>query len=839
MTARLVDVVGNTDEHALQLEGTVAGLFELQDRLVMDLSAAITRAARPVRGDREFSEPVRLTPGSSSSEGSEGAPRELVPNTARPDLAATGELAIDGELATDIDPDDSDADRDPEALGVPAPVPEARVAGAAAGGYPTVRATRAAASPIIDGLLDDAVWNDAVLVNQFVQTSPLDGAPATEDTEVWIAYDRSNLYFGFYAHYTDTSLIRANRVDRDRAGRDDWIAVMFDTFLDQQRAYRFSVNGYGVQGDAIINAGRGNRGPPGGGGDSSWDALFYSGGRLVEDGWTAEMSIPLKSLRYPGRGDGEHRWGFQITRTIQSKDETVVWSPVSRDIAGFLSEMGVLDGVTGLSTSRNLEILPTFTGVQVGELNEETGGFVNDDLSPDLGLNVKYGVTSDLTADFTVNPDFSQIESDRPQIAVNQRFPLFFPELRPFFLEGREIFDTAGSVNLVHTRTIVDPRFGGKLTGKAGDVTLGVLVANDEAPGKRDDATDPGFEQNAQFFMGRARYDLYSESYVGAIFTDREFLDSYSRVAGVDGRLRLGATHGVQFAAVTSANRDEAGIEKTGPMFDVNFGRNSRNLNYRVSYNSIDPDFATQTGFVRRVDTRRLNTNVSYSWWPEGTIINWGPNFSYLRNLDHQGVLQDEDFSGGVNVRFTNNIFVRASTRREMERFNDIEFRKTRYSVNGNVNASRWISFNVGANWGNQVRFIDDPFLGRSSSYDFRVTWLLTSRLRTNLSLDTSRFVDVRTNLEEFDIKIWRTFTTYQFTERLFVRNINEYNTFDRTVGFNLLVTYRVNAGTVFFIGYDDRLEEGFRIDEERFTTSDLERTRRAFFTKFQYLFRY
>ena len=809
LTAGLVDVQGGAATHVVRLDSVVDELFELQDRLVSELVAAVAPEADQLPSPPPSTDPrPRRGPNGGGGRGNGDGPETGSP--------VTGGLVVERG---------GNGDAQPGVFTV--------------AWRPTVGVVRASAPPVIDGLLDDPVWTGAVLIDQFVQTSPLDGAPATEATQVWIAYDHEHLYFGFYAHYTDTSIIRANRVDRDRAGGDDWIALMFDTFSDQQRAYRFSVNGYGVQGDAIINAGRGNRGPPGGGGDRSWDALFYSSGRLVDDGWTAEMSIPFKSLRYPARDDGNHRWGFQISRTIQGKDETVVWSPISRDIAGFLTQMGVLDGLSGVSTSRNLEILPTFTGIQVGQLDEATGRFGNGDLSPDLGLNVKYGVTSDLTADFTVNPDFSQIESDRPQIEVNQRFPLFFRELRPFFLEGQEIFNTASPINLVHTRTIVDPRFGGKLTGKAGNATLGVLVADDEAPGRRDDIADPGYGKTAQFFLGRARYDLYSESYIGGIFTDREFLDSYSRVGGVDGRFRLGATHSVRFIAVASANRDEAGNDKTGPMFDVGFSRDSRHWNYRLSYDSVDPDFDTMTGFVRRVDTRRIEANVRYRWWPESTVINWGPSFSYLRILDHDGVLQDEDYRASVNFRLANNVFVRANTRREMERFNEIDFRKQRSSFGGGINTSRWISFHFGANWGDQIRYIDDPFLGRLTSYDFNVTWRPTSRLRTNVQLDTSRFVDTRSDTEEFDIKIWRTLTTYQFTDRLVVRNISEYNTFDRTFGLNLLLTYRVNAGTVFYIGYDDRLEEGFRIDEEIFPTRNFERTRRAFFSKFKYLFRY
>ena len=214
--------------------------------------------------------------------------------------------------------------------------------------------------------------------------------------------------------------------------------------------------------------------------------LFDSGGTLVEDGWTAEMAIPFKSLRYPS--NDTHRWGFQIARSIRGKDETVVWAPVSRDISGFLPQMGLLDGLRGLSTSRNLEIQPTVTAIQAGSLDRSTGGF-DEARQPEGGVNLKYGVTSNLVLDFTYNPDFSQIESDRPQIEVNRRFPLFFSELRPFFLEGQEVFDVRGPVNFIHTRTIVDPRYGAKLTGKVGKATLGVLIANDEAPGKVD-ATD-------------------------------------------------------------------------------------------------------------------------------------------------------------------------------------------------------------------------------------------------------------------------------------------------------------------------------------------------------------
>ena len=452
---------------------------------------------------------------------------------------------------------------------------------------------------------------------------------------------------------------------------------------------------------------------------------------------------------------------------------------------------------------------------------------------------MKYGVTSNLTADFTLNPDFSQIEADRPQIETNQRYPLFFPELRPFFLEGQEIFRTPGRTNLVHTKTIVDPQIGAKLTGKTGNTTLGVLVANDAAPGKFDDPNAYGFGETANFVIGRARYDIYSQSYIGAIMTDREFLDSYSRVAGVDGRFRLGQTHRAQFLAVTSSHRDLDGNTLSGPMFNAELRRDSRHLSYSVDFNSIDPDFRTDAGFVRRVDMQQLDADIEYEWWPESWLISWGPQFRYRRNVDHAGVLQDEDFRADMSLRFARNVFFRADAQREMERFQGVDFHKTRFSMRNGINTSRRFSLFYGIDWGEQIRFVENPFLGRMFDYNISLTVLPTSRLNTQFRLDTARFSDMHTGGLVFDVKILRAFTTYQFTDRLLVRNILEHNTGNGKVGINLLFTYRVNAGTAFYIGYDDRLQEGIYLDRERFYNRDLQRQQRAFFTKLQYLFRY
>jgi len=860
ITARLVDTASGAVAAGVKVDGGTSEIFALQDRISADLADALVASAGRTHGSPARIGRAPLPPdvadgyGHGDGNGNEngyaggngGSPGGRFAAVAR--TGAPVETDVNGEIALGGAPMTAGFGV-AEGLGILT-------------GRPTMRPPRTRERPRVDGRLDDAVWRDALHITDFVQQSPVEGAPASEATDVWIAYDSQNFYLAVHAHYADPSLMRANRIDRDQAFEDDNIAIYFDTFLDQNRAYRFSVNGYGVQGDAVVNArgySRSARGRRTGSysmsrneiptGDSSWDALFDSGGQIVEDGFTAEMAIPFKSLRYPAQDrDIPHRWGFQIVREVRGKDENQVWAPVTRNISGFLTQVGVLEGLTNLSMSRNLEILPTFTGIQHGSLDGR-GNFVNKDPSPEGGLNVKYGITSNLTADVTFNPDFSQIESDLPQIEVNQRFALRYPELRPFFLEGAEIFQILGPLTFVHTRTIVDPEFGAKLTGKLGNTTLGMIVADDEAPGR----VEPGnlaYGRKANNIVGRARYDLYAESYLGAIFTHRGFMDSHSTLGAVDGNFRLGQTQGVGFKLAQTDHRDLDGVSRQGQMVDLSYRLNSRHWNSFVALYTLSPDFRHDVGFVRRVDTKRLYSRLGYNFWPESWIVNWGPSIQYGRNHNFANDLDDEDVRLGFTARFARNISFNTDVREEMERYRGIRFHKRAVSVGGQVNTSRTLVFGGYYRQGDEVKYEENPYLGKGGSGSFFAAVRPVSRFQSELNLSVSDFIDLRNGADTiFDVKILRTLSTYQFTDRFLLRNIAEYNTFDRKFGLNWLLTYRVNAGTAFYLGYDDHYQQADRlygdIDGDGFedqlfpSLTMMQQTNRAIFTKVQYLFRY
>src|SRR6267378_2831096 len=329
--------------------------------------------------------------------------------------------------------------------------------------------------PVIDGKLDDEVWKTAAVFKDFYQINPGDNIAPSKPTEAMIGYDAKTIYFAFHC-YDEPDKIRATVAKRDEVFGEDNVRVFLDTFNDQRRAYVLGWNPLGVQQDGIMTEGSGQ--------DFSVDIVMESKGMITTDGWTLEVAIPFKSLRYEA-GKGK-LWGFHVWRNIDRfNDEIDSWMPNSREISSLLSQEGHLTGLEDISTERTLEIIPSLTVSETGKrvaalppgaTGLDPGRFVNQPLKFDPGVSVKFGLTPTVTLDLTLNPDFAQVEADQTVVTANQRFPIFFQEKRPFFLEGIDIFNT--TISAVHTRAIVDPDAAVKLTGKRGRNTFGFLIAS-------------------------------------------------------------------------------------------------------------------------------------------------------------------------------------------------------------------------------------------------------------------------------------------------------------------------------------------------------------------------
>src|SRR5437868_2548990 len=407
-------------------------------------------------------------------------------------------------------------------------------------------------------------------ITGFIAREPADGAEPTQNTDVYLAYDQHNLYAVFVCWDTEPEKIRARMARREDVFSDDSAEIMIDTFHDARRGYAFAANPFGIQWDALWTEGTtaGGQAADFGGFDMSFDTVWNSEGHLTSRGYVLLMSIPFKSLRFPSRR--QQTWSIILNRSIPRTNENLFWPRISNRIQGRFNQAATLEGLEDISPSRNMQFNPygafrTFRGID--QRNPAHPFFEGRAFKPDVGLDSKFILRDSFVLDTTVNPDFSQVESDQPQITVNQRFEVFFPEKRPFFLENSNYFSTP--INLVFTRRIAHPEYGLRLTGKSGLWVVGVLASDDRAPGEIVPPSDPHSGERATFTIARLSRDIFDQSTIGAIFTDREFGGGYNRVGGIDANLKINQNWRVQGAAVTSSTLNVDRSHSAGPGYKV------------------------------------------------------------------------------------------------------------------------------------------------------------------------------------------------------------------------------------------------------------------------------
>jgi hypothetical protein len=664
-------------------------------------------------------------------------------------------------------------------------------------------------------------------ISGFIQNYPRDGQPATEETEVWLGYTKSALYLVFICHDHHPEEIRGHLARRENILKDDSVSVLLDPFQDHRIGVLFIVNPAGVQADAAWSEANGQ--------DYSYDQVWDSEGQVTDKGWMALMAIPFRSVRFRPNGAD---WGVVFGRNFPRNSETDNWPHISANITGVLSQEATLHGIQGVTGSHNVQINPYVLGQNertletVDPLNPY---FSSRHLEGTAGGEVKAILKDSIIFDATINPDFSDVESDQPQFTVNQRYPVYFPELRPFFLENANYFVTP--ITLVYTRNIVHPEYGGRVTGKMHHTNMGLFAIDDREPGQTVAPGDALYNKRATIAVGRVSQDLGKGSSIGAIDTDEEFGQGWNRIGGVDFTWRVNSKWTAMGQMVESSTKGtvDSGTPPSysaGPASTFQLSRNGHAFNLQSMYQDMSTGFQTQLGFIQSSNFRNGQAHATYQWYPKHrTLQSIGLESSQNIAFDHQGdrvfrYLSYDPFFllprniviapiGGENSDTVSPQSYPALTHftNFTENFGGIVFRGAPFpQFNFNMNFFRGGNVNY-----NPVAGHAPSLMNQESSQV-----LFTLQPLRQLTADNTYLLDrdhsVASGALVYETQTFRTKVNYQFTRAISARVIVEYDTTlanhnetsllrTKEVGTEALFTWLPHPGTAIYIGYNNDMQ--------------------------------
>jgi hypothetical protein len=727
----------------------------------------------------------------------------------------------------------------------------AAVAPRGASGQRTLTISRAAGPIRVDGNLDDPGWEGAARTRGFTEMRPREGHPAPVETEVLATYDGTHVYFAFIAHDPDPSRIRATLQQRDQIFSDDFVGVMLDTHGDANLGYYFFASALGVQGDAQVSPNNE---------DWSIDFVYQTAGRITGTGYIVEMAIPFSSLRFPNRPVQE--WRITFARSYpRSSQHQFSWSPLSMDNPCVMCQLGYLQGIEGITAGGTLEILPAVVASQAGRLSTpgDPSSFEQGSVSASASLGAKYVFRSGWMAEGTVNPDFSQVESDAAQVDVNTTFALFYPERRPFFQEGMDLYDTR--MNVFYSRSINAPQAAAKVAGRQGRTSFGYIGARDE----HTPFILPFEERSVVLQAGpsttnvvRLRHNVYGDSHVGALLADRRMDGGGSgTTVSADASLRFATNY--RFAAhlvgshtaepddptlsaripnIGFGRGDDSytaafdGEEFSGHAASLLLARNARTWSWNVGYSEASPTYRADAGFQSRNDFRRTT-----GW----TGVTLHPNRHGVERLSGGvGVGSSWNFEGtgkeawvnpSLSVALPRQTHVGIGTNLRRETFRDVEMEGlTRYTINVNSAFSDLMSAGFFVGTGRSVaRMFATPEVGRGTDAMLWATIRPLQRLVIEPSL-TYAELNRLDGEEIYSGYIARTRVGFQYNRELQLRVVLQYNEFDERLDVEPLLVYQVNPFTMFYVGST--------YGSHAFDEVGRRNTDRQYFAKFQYLFR-
>ena len=713
----------------------------------------------------------------------------------------------------------------------------------------TFTVTRATSPIKVDGVLDEEAWKSAAVVPVNNEWLPGDNIPAPVQTQCLVTYDARNLYVAFRALDPKPGDIRAHFMDRDDTDtliQDDHIGLMIDTFNDERRAFQFRVNPLGVQADAIFSEQDGVE-------DFSWDMIWASIGRITSDGYVVEIALPLKQLRFPA-GTSVQTWGFEAFRSWpRNVRHRITSQRRDRNKGCILCEENKITGMEGLAQGRNAELDPTATFSRTDELaSPADSALTSGDPKAEFGLTGRWNVTSSMTLNGTVNPDFSQVEADVAQLDVNQRFALYYPEKRPFFLEGIDYFTTP--IQAVFTRTVADPYFGAKLTGKQGGNAMGLFVTRDRInnlliPSNAGSAST-SLDDDVTTVVGRYRRDVGPSSTIGALYAGREGDGYHNRQIGADIFWRPNQSGALRVQYIRSDTQYPASVAGPYGQPSEAFGGNAAWVDYQHvttkwavfgSYDAYDSGFRSDTGYVPRVDYRafmgqgqRRFFRGAGSWFNRIDVGMRG-----WRMMTDDWSMTDQTVAGFVNYMGPYQTQVQFNLPYDEVVYEGQRYDNFRPNVYFGIKPSGRTAFSVNAQFGDGVDYANNRkatgVVQIGPALEYRPVKRVSLQLSYNLNqLDVDGQRLYRANLTQFKL-------IYHLSVRAFVRAILQYTDISRDTDLYTFVTpertrrlfsqylfsYKLNPQTVLFAGYSDNSANVNRVD--------LAQTDRTFFVKLGY----
>jgi hypothetical protein len=686
---------------------------------------------------------------------------------------------------------------------------------------PELHAIRPTTTPKIDGVLDDEAWSsDPLPLDTWKSYNPMRGEAAAEQTKVWIAYDDQAVYFAFRCLDSEPKKIRTTISRRDGAFADDWVGLSLDSSRAGQLAYHLFVNPNGIQMDALQSGA--------GGEDFAPDWVWQSAGRVGPDGWSAEIRVPLENIRF--RSGTDVRMGVLFWRRLSRSGVSASWPEMPTGKWVFESNTSVV--FDELRSRRLLEVIPSAT-FSSNQSRETPTVWTRTRSKGDAGISVKYGLTSAITLDATVNPDFSQVESDQFEVEVNQRFPVFFSEKRPFFMEGLGLFNLAGTGgdatmrSAVHTRRIIDPSAGLKLTGTAGKHTFGVLSSADASP--------PG-ERQRVFTIGREVLNFGKGQYVGLLTTDTEFGTEHNRVAGGDVAFRRGEHFSANGSFLSTHSRSLEGESKSGTGSEGTYEYSTRRFTAAGQLEHYDRGFQMDTAFINRVGVTRGWQYQDLNFYPSHPRFQWikrvNPFVWITMAKDRNEGGTEAFYLPALRMNFTRSGNLRIDYGTGHETFAGRRFETGRWGADGGVQIKRWLNIGGNTNRGPAI-FYDAtaPFQGDRRSAGARVALQPSARIYSNTSYSFVTFQNRSSGLNVYRVHIVNERATYQFTPRFFVRAVAQFDSSRERVLTDFLASYELSPGTVVHAGYGSLYA--------RDTSDDYHATARAFFFKASYRARF